>query len=132
MRNFPRFCSAIVLIHLVLATLHGAAHRHLGITLTVNQQLFVAIVIVFAPLLAMVFSSTRLRSTGAAMLLIAMAGSLIFGVANHYLIVSPDHVSHLPVENWALVFQITAAFLAVTELLGCVIALKGLRRNQKP
>jgi len=128
MNDFPRFCSVIVLLHLVVATLHGAAHRQLGVGLTVNQQLFVAIVVVFAPLLAMVFSWTRQRTTGAALLLIAMTGSLIFGVANHYLIVSFDHVSHLPGGNWALVFQITAAFLVITELLGSLIALKGLRK----
>jgi hypothetical protein len=127
MGHFPRFCSAIVLIHLLVATLHGVAHRHLGIGLSVNQQLFVVFVITLAPLLAMVFTWTRLRTTGAALLLIAMAGSLIFGVANHYLIVSPDHVSHLAGGNWALVFQITALFLVITELLGCLMGLKELR-----
>ena len=51
---------------------------------------------------------------------------LIFGVANHFLIVSADHVSHLPAGQWVLPFQVTAVLLALTESVGCLVGLAAL------
>lgn len=124
------FSTAIVLVHFVIATVHGAAHSRLMIELTANQQLFVVTVIVAAPLVALALAWTRWARAGAALLILSMLGSLIFGVVNHYVIASPDHVSHLPAGLSALVFKITAALLVVTELLGCVIGWAGLRARQ--
>jgi hypothetical protein len=60
-----------------------------------------------------------------------MAGSLIFGVIYHYVIVSPDHVSHLPPGAAQGVFRLTALLLVLTELFGLVVGLLGLRSNRK-
>ena len=60
-----------------------------------------------------------------------MAGSLVFGIVNHFVIVSPDHVSHVAAE-WRTLFGTTAALLVATELAGVVagvaVALTSARR----
>ena len=122
-----QFSSAIILAHTLIATVHGVAHEQLGINLTFAQKLFVLMVIILGPLLALLLLWTRLRKWGAALLLLSMLGSLIFGVVNHFLIASADHVLHLPAGEWRLVFQLTAGLLTLTELLGCLIGAWSVR-----
>jgi hypothetical protein len=43
-----------------------------------------------------------------------MAASLVFGVVNHFLLASPDHVSHVA-QQWRTLFATTAVLLALTE-----------------
>ena len=119
--------TALVLGHALVATVHGLAHQHLAIALTAGQKLFILLVITLAPLVSMVLLWTRLRKMGAALLLLSMLGSLIFGVVNHFVIISPDHVQHLSTGDWRFAFQITAVLLVVTECLGCWIGAKILR-----
>jgi hypothetical protein len=47
-----------------------------------------------------------------------MFGSLLFGVYHHYILVSPDHVAHLPAGDSQGLFRLTAAAMAVVELAG--------------
>jgi hypothetical protein len=56
-----------------------------------------------------------------------MLGSLIFGACYHYLIISPDHVAHLPLGEARALFRITALLLLVTETFGVVVAVLTLR-----
>src|SRR6185312_3046254 len=128
MNHFPRICTVIVLAHLVVAIVHGWAHQSLMIGLTTNQQLFIIIVIIAAPLVAMVLSWTQAANTSATLLGLSMLGSLVFGVVNHYVIASPDHVSHLPGVPAALAFKVTAALLVITEVLGCLAGWRALQR----
>jgi hypothetical protein len=112
----------IVLLHLLIATLHGMAHHALGITLSRMQILFVTIVITIAPVVAVVTLRFNPRF-GAALLMVSMIGSLMFGVWYHYIEMSPDHVSHvatMPDQLNAAIFQITAVLLAFTEAAGVV------------
>jgi hypothetical protein len=110
--------------------LHGMAHQHLGISLTAVQEAFVLSVIVMAPLVALALFFTRLQQWAAGLLLLSMLGSLLFGVANHFVLISPDHILHLPAGEWARSFQITAILLSVTECIGCLLGWLGLRSNQ--
>ena len=53
-----------------------------------------------------------------------MAGALVFGVYNHFVASSPDHVSHVAVVasgGWVIVFQVTAALLVIIEAFGCLV-----------
>ena len=128
MNHFPRIFTVIVLAHLVVAIVHGWAHQSLMIGLTTNQQLFIIVVIIAAPLVAMVLSWTQAANTSATLLGLSMLGSLVFGLVNHYVIASPDHVSHLPAGTVALVFKVTAALLAITEVLGSLVGWRALQR----
>src|ERR1043165_9661672 len=45
-----------------------------------------------------------------------MLGALIFGACYHYLIISPDHVAHLPPGDARSLFRTTALLLEITEI----------------
>jgi hypothetical protein len=126
----------LVLAHLVVNLLHGRAHTELGVGLTAWQQFFVIAVILLAPLVALVLSWTRYVRTGLWLLLASMLGSLIFGVCYHYIIVSSDHVAHLPPGEARGLFRVTALLLLITEALGVVLAALAvrtfLRRDKLP
>ena len=120
-----------VLAHLVVTVLHGQAHTRLGVGLSNWQQAYVLAVIVLAPLVALVLSLTRYARAGVWLLLASMLGSLIFGACYHYLIISPDHVAHLPPGDARGLFRVTALLLLVTESFGVVVAAMLLRASFK-
>lgn len=124
MTVLTRLALAIVIAHAAIATLHGAAHKALGVELSLSQTLFVAIVITVAPVLAGVLLWKRAGAAGAPVFLISMAGSFVFGVYYHFIAISPDHVSHVAATSrgpWATAFQVTAFLLMFVELAGIVV-----------
>lgn len=129
-RSIVLLTTVSVLAHLVISIVHGRAHERLAVGLSNWQNLYVLTVIVIAPLLAMVLIWTRLAHIGLLLLVISMAGSLIFGVVYHYVVISPDHVSHLPPGDAHGLFRTTALLLVVTELLGIVLGWWGLRASR--
>ena len=124
-------CSIAVLAHLAVNVLHGRAHEMLSVGLSPWQNTYVVVVILIAPLVAMLLLWTRYVRLGLLVLVISMAGSLIFGVIYHYVIVSSDHVSHLPPGDAQGLFRMTALLLILTELFGVVVGLWALRRNNQ-
>jgi hypothetical protein len=120
-----------VLAHLVVNLLHGQAHTKLGVGLTNWQQIYVVTVILLAPLVALVLSWTRYARAGLWLLLVSMLASLIFGICYHYIIVSPDHVAHLPPGDARGLFRVTALLLVITEIAGVVVAAMAVLAQQK-
>jgi hypothetical protein len=53
-----------------------------------------------------------------------MGGSLVFGVVNHFVIESPDHVAHITSDAWRLPFQWSAAGLVILEAAGTAMAIR--------
>ena len=119
-----------VVAHLLVSMVHGRAHEQLAVGLSNWQNIYVLTVIVIAPLIATILIWTRLARLGLVLLVISMAGSLIFGVAYHYVVISPDHVSHIPPGDAQGLFRTTALLLVLTELFGLVVGLWGLRKIQ--
>lgn len=119
-RDVSRAGTLIVLVHLAVVSAHGSGHTHLGIAMRVWQSAFIAIVILIAPLLAMILLWTRLQRAGVYVLGMSMAGSLVFGVYYHFLLASADNVFTLGQQAWTGEFRITAVLLAVIEAVGCV------------
>ena len=119
-----------VVAHLIVNVLHGQAHTRLGVGLSDWQQAYVLVVILAAPLVALGLSFTRYVRVGLWLLLLSMLGSLIFGLCYHYVIISPDHVAHLPSGEARGLFQVTAALLLVTEAFGVVVGAFALGRGQ--
>jgi hypothetical protein len=113
----------VVLVHLAISVLHGRAHTSLGVGLSTWQQVYVYGVILLAPLIALGLSFTRHVGAGLWLLLVSMLGSLIFGFCYHYVIISPDHVAHLPVGEARGLFRVTALLLMITEAFGVVVAI---------
>jgi hypothetical protein len=121
--------AALVLGHLVISIAHGAAHAGAQVPMSAAANAFVFVVILAGPLagLALTFASMRL---GSWVIAFTMAGSLVFGLVNHFLLVSPDHVAHVASE-WRPLFGVTAALLAATEGLASALAIRvahGVRR----
>lgn len=120
-----------VLAHVIVNVLHGQAHTSLGVGLSNWQNVYVYTVIVLSPLVALALSFTRYQRAGLWLLLASMLGSFIFGLCYHYIIISPDHVSHLPAGEAQGMFRVTAVLLLITEALGVIVAALALRRSSQ-
>jgi hypothetical protein len=109
--------TSLVVAHHAIAYLHGGAHADLAIELSALQDLFVDTIIVGVPLVGVVLLWTRLRRVGLAAIVVGMIGALLFGVYHHYMLVSPDHISHLPQgpQHAHGVFVWTAGAIAMLE-----------------
>jgi hypothetical protein len=64
------------------------------------------------------------------LLLVSMLGSLIFGFCYHYVIISPDHVAHLPPGDARFAFRVTALLLVIVEAFGVVVAARLTKKAQ--
>ena len=115
--------TALVAVRGVPLVLHSVAHIQLGIippSLLTNA--YILVVLFLAPVCAAGLLWTRGARAGAWLLFWSMLGSLVFEVYNHYMVMSPDHVSQIPNGLWGGIFQATAAATAVLEAAGCVLA----------
>jgi hypothetical protein len=123
-----RWLIAAVLSHLVISIVHGMAHTGAQVPLSRAANLFVFIVILAGPLagLALTWPAERI---GSWLIGITMAGSLVFGLVNHFVFDSPDHVAHVD-RQWRTLFTTTAVLLALTEALGTGLAIR-LARERK-
>jgi len=111
----------LVLLHLAVSVLHGRAHTGAVVPLSTAASIFVFTVIIAAPLVGVSilwFFSVR---GGAWLLAGSLAASLVFGVVNHFVLESPDHVAQVAAQ-WRVLFGTTAVLLAVTEALGSGLA----------
>jgi hypothetical protein len=120
--------TVIVAAHLVISTVHGAAHNRAQVPLSAAATLFVFVVILAGPIVG-VLVMWRAERLGASIIAISMAGSFIFGVLNHFVLASPDHVAHV-VRTWQPLFATTAVLLAATEALASVVAFRVAQRTQ--
>jgi hypothetical protein len=117
-----------VVSHGVVVWFHGAAHKDLGVGLAyVWERIFVDVVILGAPVVALVLIWTPLKRCSYLTLALSMAGALVFGIYHHYMAISPDHVGHLPPGDAQTMFKATAALLVLTEAFGTVIGVLGWR-----
>jgi hypothetical protein len=117
-----RWLALVVAAHLAISFAHGGAHTEAHVPLSTAANLFVVIVILIGPLagLALTWLSPRL---GGWLVAITMAASLVFGLVNHFVFASPDHVAHVD-PQWRLLFATTAVLLAATEALGSGLAIR--------
>lgn len=116
-----------ILFHLVVTTIHGQAHRKLHIGLSPLQTIFVLTVIFAFPLIAALLLITGKTRAGAWILAISMTASMIFGVWNHYIVMSPDNVAevaYLANRYWAMAFEVSALMIALTEVLAAAIGVR--------
>jgi hypothetical protein len=114
-----------VLAHLVTSVVHGAAHGGAQIPMSIVANLFVFVVILAGPVLGLALS-WRAERLGSLIVALTMAGSLVFGVVNHFLLDSPDHVSQVQAQ-WRMIFGTTAMLLTITEMLGLGFAIRLIR-----
>jgi hypothetical protein len=111
--------TTIVVIHAVVVALHGLTHQKVRVPLSSLQTLFVSVVIVLMPIVAAVLLWTSFERIGRWLFLGSMMGALLFGIYNHFIEVSPDHISQIPFDGWGVLFQVTACLLLLIEGVAC-------------
>jgi hypothetical protein len=117
----------IVLAHLLIS-MDGFAHAQANVPLSAAANLFVYVVILAGPLLGLALA-WKARTAGSVVIALAMAGSLVFGLVNHFVLSSPDHVEHV-VPQWRALFATTAVLLALTEAVGFGLAVRVVREGK--
>jgi hypothetical protein len=61
-----------------------------------------------------------------------MAGSLVFGRINHFIVQGTDHVAHVAAA-WRPLFASTAGLLVLTEAAGTALGVRdGIRLGRRP
>ena len=126
MAKVAKYGTSVVVAHAIVVGLHGFTHEVLPVSLSLFQSCFIGVVICFAPILAAILLWTQCARVGAVVLLGSMLGALAFGLYNHFILISLDHVSQVPFTGWGFLFQITAVLLAVMEGLGVGVGIWGL------
>ncbi len=121
----------LVAIHLAVALWHGNAHTALAIPLSPEQNAFVFLVILIAPVVAAFLLWTHYVSAGVWMFFLSMLGALLFGVYYHYILVSPDNIGHLPhgSADAHSTFIASAAALGLLELASALYGAFCLRSH---
>jgi hypothetical protein len=124
-----KYAAMIVWLHTLIAVVHGVSHVLNHANLSILSDIFVAVVIVLAPLLALLLLYTRWQRPGALLLTLSMFASLLFGLVNHFMIPGTDNVAMVMPGVWHSSFLITSILVAISEVIGtaigvwCLIAL---------
>jgi hypothetical protein len=130
--KIAQYGTTIAIIHAIANGLHGLAHVEIPVPLSVLQSLFVSMVILLAPIIAAALLWTKFYRIGSWLLLGSIAGSLLFGIYNHFIVISPDHVSQISFAGWGLLFQITAFLIVIVDGVSCGIGIWALTMIDKP
>jgi hypothetical protein len=125
--KIAQYGTTIAIVHAIANGLHGLSHVKIPVPLSLIQSLFVSIVIFLIPIVATILLWTQFDRIGSWLLLSSIAGSLLFGIYNHFIVISPDHVSQVTFAGWSLFFQITAILILIVDGLGCGIGVWALR-----
>src|SRR5215472_4971926 len=118
-----KYVTAIVVAHLLVNIAHGLAHRELRVGLPPSGSVFVIVVVLILPLVAMVLVWTAKKRLGLILLSLSMFGSVLFGFYHHFLVASPDHVHSQPTSPWGIAFIFTAYGLLITEAIGTYVGI---------
>ena len=123
MTRAAKYAIAIVIAHLLVSIVHGLAHRQLRVSLPPSSSVFVIVVVLILPLVAMALVWTTQKRLGLILLSLAMFGSLLFGLYHHFLAAGSDHVHSQPASPWGITFVMTAYLLLITEAIGAYVGI---------
>lgn len=119
------WATVIVWLHVVVSVLHGVAHVGEEAWLSPAGDIFVALVIGLAPLLALWLLNIQRLKLGAWLLALSMAGSLIFGIIMHFVLPGTDNVAFQAPGAWHVLFLLTSILLVPIEAAGTGIGVWG-------
>lgn len=120
-----RWLTATVWVHLVVSLVHGGSHAGAHVPLTLAANAFVLLVILAGPLIGLAVARRR-DDAGCWIIALTLGASLLFGLVNHFMLVSPDHVMQVE-RTWRPLFASTAILVALTEAVGSGLALQLVR-----
>ena len=118
-----KYTTVIVVAHLFVNVMHGLAHSELRVGLPPSGSVFVIVVVLILPLIAMALVWTTKKRIGLILLSLSMFGSLLFGFYHHFLVASRDHVRLQPASAWGTTFVLTAYGLLITEAIGAYVGI---------
>lgn len=130
--KIAQYGTMVVVMHAIANGLHGLAHIEIPVPLSLLQSLFVGIAIFLTPIVAAALLWTQFYRIGSWLLLGSIAGSLLFGLYNHFIVISPDHVSQVSFKGWGMIFRVTAILILIVDGLACGISLWALKTIQPP
>ena len=130
--KIAQYGTAIVILHAIAHGLHGLAHLEIPVALSSSQSVFIGVVILLTPIIAAVLLWTSFAHIGGWLLIGSMTGAILFGIYNHFIVISPDHISHVSFEGWGLLFQATAILTLIVDGFGCWVGTWVLRPVQRP
>jgi predicted DCC family thiol-disulfide oxidoreductase YuxK len=116
------------LLHLLFALSHTLAHLQLGVFGSAAHSVFIVVVLHLVPAVALARMRRR-PALAIGLLCAALAGSFVFGTYYHFVLVSPDHVAHVPSTPWTLPFQVSAVLLAICDGVGALALAVGMVRH---
>jgi hypothetical protein len=128
-----KYATAIIVAHLLVNIVHGLAHRELRVGLAPPASIFVIVVVLIFPLIAVALLWTAKKRRGLILLSLSMFGSLLFGLYHHFLAVGPDHVHSQPASAWGTTFVVTSYLVLITEAIGTYVSVHVLwvRRSER-
>lgn len=122
MRVATLYGTVVVVLATAVNLLHGVAHEGQQVmSLPAWQWTYVIAVIFVAPVVAAALLWTHNQRAGAWLLFASMAGSLVFGLAYHFLIPGADNVFTLQPGAWRTPFQVSAMLLLLLQGIGSVL-----------
>lgn len=104
-----------------MSFVHGAAHAQAHVPLSRAANLFVYVVILAGPMIGLALTWPFER-IGSWLIAATMAASFVFGLVNHFVLDSPDHVAQVN-PQWRSLFAMTAVLLAATDALAVGLAI---------
>ncbi|MBW4588831.1 hypothetical protein G7B40_022450 [Aetokthonos hydrillicola Thurmond2011] len=117
--KFAQYGTIITVVHAIANGLHGLAHIEIPVALSALESAFVGIVVLLTPIIAAVLLWTQFYRVGNWLLFGSLAGSFLFGLYKHFIVISPDHVSQVSFEDWGMLFQVTAVLILLVDGFGC-------------
>ncbi len=111
----------VIVLHLGVTVAHAIAHWQAQVTLSRPALSFVLTIVLIGPVVGLIIQRTAYPRGGAWVIAATLAAAFYFGLANHFLILGPDHVTHVAEARQGL-FETTALLLFVTESFGSVVA----------
>jgi hypothetical protein len=119
MENKDTILKKYVYYHLAINNIHGVMHIPTKVGLNIYQFLFVGIDIMILPLIGL-YVSGRNRTLGNLICILSILGSGLFGTYFHFILISPDHVSQVPLSSiWGYLFHMTAYLISLIDSI-CV------------
>ena len=128
--------TALAALHLAGTAGHGIAHSRLAVGLSPVENVFVITVILLAPLIGALLVWTRYVIPGVWLFTTAMLAAFLFGAYHHYVLVSPDHIDHLPsgpadVQSAFITSAAVIAFLELASALYGAFSLGSLHKSDR-
>lgn len=117
MQNRDPILKKYVYYHSAINSVHGIIHIPTKVGLNTFQLLYVGIVIMFLPLFGLYISKNN-KNTGNLICIISIFAAAIFSTYYHFILISPDHVSQVPLTNiWGYLFHMTAYLVSLIDCI---------------